>query len=103
MITAEIRHFSYSCYILLVAGDSADPVTNPALVQAISRAKSNGVPKANIQAALDQVRVKYLLDLLLLYQKITSGRLSLRRLRKTKGLEQVYTYTRSYLMEKLAC
>jgi len=40
---------------LLRDGDSADLDRNSALANAIARAKSNGVPKANIQAALEQV------------------------------------------------
>ncbi|KAF8504042.1 transcriptional regulator TACO1-like protein [Hysterangium stoloniferum] len=43
-------------FFAVKSGDSADPELNSALSQAISRAKSNGVPKANIQAALEQAK-----------------------------------------------
>lgn len=36
-------------------GDSADPALNSALATAVAKAKEGGVPKANIQAALEQV------------------------------------------------
>jgi transcriptional/translational regulatory protein YebC/TACO1 len=36
-------------------GDSADPALNSALATAVAKAKDAGVPKANIQAALEQV------------------------------------------------
>ncbi|KIJ44357.1 hypothetical protein M422DRAFT_252360, partial [Sphaerobolus stellatus SS14] len=39
---------------LSLDGDSADPARNSALANAIARAKANDVPKANIQAALEQ-------------------------------------------------
>ncbi|KAF8582692.1 YebC-like protein [Ramaria rubella] len=39
-------------------GDSMDPLLNNALATAIAKAKANGVPKSNIQAALDQAQKK---------------------------------------------
>ncbi len=59
--TCQFSHFIWILFPLLnwylaIEGGSADPETNHALAAVVKRAKSQGVPRDNIDKALKKVR-----------------------------------------------